>query len=184
MKARVFLSLAVFLIFAGLAAAQTNTGTIKGRITLSGKPPGNPVIRMGRDPMCAKVNTGKQVVQETVLTQNGGLLNVFVKLQGNFPQAPVPAQPVTIDQHGCIYLPRVVGIRVGQTIEVKNSDSLLHNVHGLSTRNNGFNVSEPAAGVVQQFHPKDEEVMLRIKCDVHSWMTAYVGVVSHPYFSV
>src|SRR6266850_6950933 len=128
MKARVFLSLTVFLMFAGLAAAQSNTGTIKGRITLSGKPPGNPVIRMGRDPMCAKVNTGKQVIQETVLTRNGGLANVFVRLQGNFPQTSVPTQPVTIDQKGCIYLPRVVGIRVGQTLQIKNSDDWLHNV--------------------------------------------------------
>jgi plastocyanin len=169
----------------GAAAQGANRGTIKGRVRLSGKLPGNPVIRMGMDPMCAKTNAGKRVVQEAVVADlDGNLANVFVKLQGSFPQTALPTQPVTIDQRGCIYLPRVLGIRVGQTLEVKNSDSLLHNVHGLSTRNNGFNVSEPAAGMVQQFHPKDEEVMLRIKCDVHSWMTAYVGVVSHPYFAV
>ena len=184
MKARVFLSLAVFLIFAGLAAAQTNTGTIKGRITLSGKPPGNPVIRMGRDPMCAKVNTGKQVVQETVLTQNGGLLNVFVKLQGNFPQAPVPAQPVTIDQHGCIYVPRVVGVRVGQVLQIKNSDNWMHNLHSASIKNTSFNVGQPRAGLVQSYKPTQEEIMIKLGCDMHSWMTAYVGVVNHPYFTV
>ena len=66
---------------------------------------------------------------------------------------------------------------------MKNSDELLHNVHGLSARGNGFNISEPKAGMVQQFKLKDEEI-LRLKCDVHSWMTAYIGIVSHPYFAV
>jgi hypothetical protein len=167
------------------AAQATGRGTIKGHVRLSGKLPGNPVIRMGMDPMCAKINAGKRVIQEAVVADlEGNLANVFAKLQGSFPQTPAPTQPVTIDQRGCIYVPRMIGVRVGQTLEVKNSDPLLHNVHGLSTRSNGFNISEPAAGMVQQFRPKDEEVMLRVKCDVHSWMTSYVGVVSHPYFGV
>jgi hypothetical protein len=69
-------------------------------------------------------------------------------------------------------------------LQVRNSDQLLHNVHGMSAKDNGFNISEPKAGMVQQFRLKDEEIMLRLKCDVHSWMVAYVGVVSHPYFAV
>jgi plastocyanin len=169
------------------ASGQTaKYGTIRGHIRLSGKPPGNPVIRMGMDPMCAKINRGKQVVQENVAAAaDGSLKNVFVTLQGPFPQTPAPpSTPVVIDQRGCIYTPRVVGIRVGQTLQVLNSDELLHNVHGLSARSNGFNVSQPKAGMVQQFRVKDEEIMLRLKCDVHSWMTAHVGVVNHPYFAV
>jgi hypothetical protein len=68
-------------------------------------------------------------------------------------------------------------------LQVRNGDELLHNVHGLSARGNGFNISEPKAGMVQQFLLKDEDI-LRLKCDVHSWMTAYIGIVSHPYFAV
>jgi hypothetical protein len=90
---------------------------------------------------------------------------------------------VKLDQQGCVYLPRVVGARVGQPLQVHNSDELMHNVHSLSAKSNTFNVSEPKAGMMQQFKMKDEE-MLQIKCDVHSWMTAYVGIVSHPYFAV
>jgi hypothetical protein len=166
-------------------AAQANTGTIKGRVRLSGKPPGNTIIRMGVDPMCNKVNAGKRVVQETVVASaDGGLSNAFVKLQGTFPQTPVPADPVLIDQRGCIYLPRVVGMRVGQTLQVRNSDSFLHNVHSSSAHNNTFNVGQPTAGLVYQFRPKEEEIMLQLKCEVHRWMIAYVGIVSHPYFAV
>ena len=169
-----------------VASAQAaGRGTIKGHVRLAGEEPGNPVIRMGKDPMCAAVNRGKQVVQETVLASlDGSLANVFVRLEGTFPATPVPTEPVTIDQRSCVYVPRVMGVRVGQTLQVRNDDEILHNVHSLSVKSNTFNVSEPKAGMVQQFKMKDEEVMLRIKCDIHSWMTTYVGVVPNPYFAV
>ena len=180
---------AVSVVAAGLVATAggqaAGRGTIKGHIKLAGPLPGNPVIRMGMDPKCAQANRGTRVVQETVVAAlDGSLANAFVRLQGTFPPTPVPTEPVTIDQGGCVYRPRVIGVRVGQTLQVKNSDDLLHNVHGLTAKNNGFNVSEPKAGMVQQFKMKDEEVMLRVKCDVHSWMTSFVGVVTNPYFSV
>jgi plastocyanin len=194
MTLRVLLGVSVSLaLIAALGGADRATagqaagsrGTIKGRVRLSGKAPGNVVIRMGMDPMCAKINAGKQVIQPVVVTSDdGGLANVFVKLQGTFPQTPVPTDPVTLDQRGCMYAPRVVGVRVGQTLQVRNSDDFLHNVHGMSGAGNGFNVSEPKAGMVQQFPLKNEETMLTLKCDVHRWMMAFVGVVSHPYFAV
>ena len=164
---------------------RPEVGTIKGRVRLTGKSPGNAVIRMGVDPMCGKMNAGKQVVQEqVVVSADGGLANAFVRLQGSFPRAAAPTQPVTIDQRACFYIPRVVGAQVGQTLQVRNSDPMLHNVHSLSSGTNGFNVGQPSAGMVYTFQLKQEEIMLRLKCDVHRWMTAYIGVVSHPYFAV
>jgi hypothetical protein len=170
----------------GVVAAQTGgRGTITGHVRLLGELPGNPVIRMTRDPMCAKVNAGKRVIQETVLAAlDGSMANVFVQLTGSFPDTPIPAQPVTIDQRGCVYLPRVVGVRLGQTLQVRNGDNLLHNVHGLSGRGQGFNIGQPLAGMVNRVPLKQEETMLKLSCDVHTWMRAYVGVVKHPYFAV
>jgi len=107
-----------------------------------------------------------------------------VRVQGMFPRTPVPTEPVTIDQRGCVYTPRVVGARVGQTLQVHNSDGLLHNVHSLSASSNSFNIGQPLSGMMYKFQLKDEEVVLPLKCDVHRWMTAYIGVVSHPYFAV
>jgi plastocyanin len=95
----------------------------------------------------------------------------------------VPVEPVTIDQRGCIYVPRVVGARVGQVLRVRSDDNLLHNVHSMSTATNGFNIGQPMAGMQYDIRLKDEEI-LKLKCDVHRWMTAYIGVVSHPYFAV
>jgi len=180
----VFLLLACSIVAAG-AVAQSNTGTIKGHVRLTGKLPGNPIIRMGMDPMCSKMNAAKRVVQQYVVaTIDGSLANVFVRLKGNVPQTPIPTQPVVIDQQACVYTPRVVGARVGQTVQVKNSDMLLHNVDALSGKNNGFNIAQPRAGLVYEFKPKNEEIMLHLKCDVHNWMNAYVGIVTNPYFSV
>ena len=160
-------------------------GTIRGRIRLTGATPGNPIIRMGADPLCSRINRGTRVVQEAVLTTaDGGLANVFIKLDGSFPQSPVPTASVTIDQRGCIYSPRMVGVRVGQTLAVRNNDALMHNLHGVSGAGNGFNVSQPKAGMVRTFRMMSEETVLRLRCDVHGWMTAYIGVVSHPYFAV
>ncbi len=159
-------------------------GTITGRVRVNGPVPGNPVIRMGMDPKCASINAGKRPVQEIVVAgADGSLANVFVSLQGSFPPGPVPTEPVTIDQRGCVYVPRVVGAQAGQIVQVRNSDDLYHNVHGTSGRGNGFNISQPTAGVLQEIRLNDPEVMMRVACDVHRWMTAFVGVVSHPYFA-
>jgi plastocyanin len=159
-------------------------GTIKGRITFTGKEPGNRVIRMGMDPMCAAANRGKLTVNQIYAVGEGNTLgNVFVKVEGTFPPTPVPKAPVVLDQHACIYVPRMVGARVGQTLVVKNSDNWLHNVHTDSVKRNGINRSTPQAGMSVSLVLKDEE-MLRVGCDVHRWMTAWVGIVSHPYFAV
>ena len=170
----------------GLDRAQTTAaGTVQGHVRLSGPPPGNTIIRMGVDPRCSQMNGGKRVVQETVVTiTDGSLANVFANLTGPFPPSLPPADPVTIDQRRCIYAPRVVGARVGQTLEFRNSDETLHNVHSLSIKDNDFNVGQPVKGAVYRFQLKREEVMLHVKCDVHRWMTTYIGVVNHPYFAV
>jgi plastocyanin len=168
-----------------VTSVQPNKGgTIRGHVAAKGKVPGNPIIRMGMDPMCAKLNAGKRTVQEIVAASaDGSLANVFVSLQGSFPATPVPAEPVTIDQRGCVYVPRVVGAQVGQAVQVRNSDELLHNVHSTSGRGNAFNFSQPKAGIVRELRLKDPEIMVRVTCDVHRWMTAFVGVVNHPYFA-
>jgi len=94
------------------------------------------------------------------------------------------SQKADFEQQGCVYLPRIQGARVGQTLEVKNSDQTLHNIHSLTTKSNAFNTGQPRAGMVFKFQLKAEEVMLRLKCDVHPWMVGHVGVVSHPYFAM
>jgi plastocyanin len=172
------------LLLLVIAAPLFAQGTVTGHVKLTAVPKNNPRIPMGADPNCLTINAGKSVVQETVLrAADGGLANVFVSLKGSFPQAAGGAQAV-IDQRGCTYHPRIQGARVGQTLSVKNSDQTLHNIHSLSTKGNAFNSGQPQAGMVFQYKLKSEEVMLHVKCDVHPWMTGYIGVVNHPYYAV
>jgi plastocyanin len=179
------LSLAAISAAPGQLAAAPATGAISVRVKLSGTPPGNSVIRMGVDPMCGKITAGQRVVDAVVVADaDGNLANAFVSLQGTFPAAAAPAKPVIIDQQGCQYLPRVVGVRVGQTLEVRNSDPLLHNVHAVSSTSNGFNVSVPKAGMVHRVQLKNAESMLHLRCDVHRWMTSFVSVMAHDFFAV
>jgi plastocyanin len=173
------------IVAAGAGWSQSHGGTITGHVTLAGKPPGNPIIRMGVDPKCADLNAGRQVIQESArVTRDGSVANVFVRLEGSFPPAPVPSTPVVIDQRSCVYAPRVVGVRVGQKLQIRNDDDLLHNVHSSSSGSNSFDVGQPKQGAVFEFTPRAPEVMVKLGCDVHRWMIAYAAVMPHPYFAV
>ena len=89
-----------------------------------------------------------------------------------------------IDQQQCWYVPRVVGVRVGQPLQVLNSDPLLHNVRANSAVNEPFNQGQPVQGMRYSHTFSTAEVMVPMKCDVHAWMNAWIGVVDHPYFAV
>ncbi len=165
-------------------ATPLTRGSVRGRVTVVGSVPENEPLRMAADPMCKSASGGQRVLDDAVVVApDGGLANVFVEIEGDFPDTPMPAEAVSVDQRGCIYRPRVVGVRVGQALVVRNSDNGLHNVHGASTDRDSFNVSQPLSGMTNTFHPRDPGI-LRLKCDVHTWMVAFVGVVKHPYFAV
>ena len=87
-----------------------------------------------------------------------------------------------LDQDKCRYAPRVLGVRVGQPLQVRNSDPLLHNVRSNGVINQAFNKSTPIEGMTFNHTFATKEVMVPFKCDVHGWMSAWVGVLDHPYF--
>jgi plastocyanin len=167
-------------------SAASSTGTIQGHVRLSGPAPGNPIIRMGMDPMCAKLNAGPaRPVQQIVLRgADGALANAFVTLKGTFANVPPPSAPVVIRQVKCVDEPRVVGAMVGQTLRIVNSDTLAHETHAANSTTNTFKVTQPHSDMVFDYTLKGPEEMLRLACDVHRWMTAWVGVEPHPYFNV
>ena len=157
--------------------------TIKGKVLLEGTPPENPVIKMSSDPACGNA----EVRGESYLADNGALQNVFVHITdglGNKYIFDTPTEPVKLDQKGCRYVPHVLGVRTTQPLEVSNSDETLHNVHGMPKVNREFNQGQPIAGMKNSVTFTSPEVMVPFKCDVHPWMSAFIGVVSHPYFAV
>ena len=157
--------------------------TITGKVLFEGTAPENPVIKMSSDSACGTAGTRT----ETYVVDNGGLKNVFVYVKdglGNKWIFDTPADPVKIDQKGCHYAPHVVGVRAGQPLEISNSDATLHNVHGMPKDNKEFNQGQPIQGVKNTVVFNTPEVLIPFKCDVHSWMNSFVGVVDHPYFAV
>ena len=165
-------------------AGQGGTGTIVGHVHYMGPTPVNPIIRMGADPRCNKLYVGKRPTSPTfVVGADGAMANVLVNLDGMFPATPVSNMPVVLDQKDCQYAPRVVAARIGQTLEVRNDDPTEHNVHASSMVGNDFNTTQPVKSMPFDFKLKGGEI-LRVRCDNHTWMTAYVGIFEHPYFSV
>ena len=160
-------------------------GNVTGRMAFEGTAPTPNVVRMDSDPNCVQVGT--TVTDEIVVVGAGGALqNVFVYVKdglGNL-RFPVPATPVLLDQKGCHYVPHVLGVQVGQSVEVLNSDQTLHNVHAVPMANQEFNTGQPLAGMKHTHQFSTAEVMVPFKCDVHPWMHAYVGALDHPYFAV
>ena len=158
-------------------------GTITGKVLLEGAAPENPIIKLSSDSACGSAETRA----ETYVVDNGGLKNVFVYVKdglGNKYIFDTPTEPVKLDQKGCHYVPHVVGVRTTQPLEISNSDATLHNVHGMPKDNREFNQGQPIQGVKNTVTFNAPEVLIPFKCDVHSWMNAFVGVVSHPYFAV
>ncbi len=158
-------------------------GEISGKALVDGQLPPNPPIKMAGDPACNNPNA----TAEIYVANNGALENVFVYIKdglGNKYLFDTPTQPVELDQKGCMYHPHVLGLRVGQPLRVVNGDQTMHNVHGMPQTNREFNKSQPITGQKDDFTFTAPEVMIPFKCDVHSWMKAYVGVLNHPYFAV
>ena len=114
------------------------------------------------------------------------LQNVFIYVKEGLPPRlyPVPSTPVVLDQQKCRYVPRVVGLQAGQSLTIRNSDPLLHNVRAEALINQPFDLGTPIQGMEVTRTFSTREVMVPFNCNVHAWMNAYVGVVEHPHFAV
>ena len=159
-------------------------GNIAGSIVFEGDAPSMDAIDMSSESVCADKHASTPMVPEVVVNSNGTLANVFVYVKEGLEslQFPTPGA-VLLDQNGCVYVPHVLGVMAGQDITIKNSDGLLHNINATPAEQRGFNTSQPVAmETTRSFGTA--EVMVPLRCDVHGWMNAYVGVLDHPYHSV
>jgi plastocyanin len=171
----------------GQKVDTATAGDVKGSVMLDGTAPKNEAIKMNADPVCVKENKNPQF-QETYMVGSDGksLANVFVYVKdglGNYVY-DTPTEPAKIDQKECRYHPHVFGMRVGQPLEIVNSDPTLHNIHALPKSNQEFNTGQPIQNMKTTHTFTAKEVMVPFKCDVHGWMNAYVGVLDHPYYAV
>jgi plastocyanin len=169
----------------GPAAGATGAASVTGKIVFEGTIPTPEKYKMTADAFCAKAHPGDVAKQDIEIGPDRGIADVFVYVKaginGSYPPPPTAA---VIDQKGCRYSPHVFGVVAGQNIEILNSDPTLHNIHSLPEKNEAFNLGMPVQGMKYTKKFDKPEVMVRIKCDVHGWMSAYCGVVAHPFFAV
>jgi len=166
-------------------AGSAWAGSVKGKVTFAGDPPQRRQIQMSADPKCEAANPGGRL-GDVYLINGGAFQNVFVYVKDGLAGKtfPVPAEPAEIDQKGCMYSPHVLGIMVGQELVIKNGDDTLHNVHALPEKSKQFNNAMPMKDMVIKKKFTAPEVMVRFKCDVHPWMSAFIGVLDNPFYAV
>jgi plastocyanin len=164
------------------ATAATAAVTVK----FEGTVPEPVRINMAADRSCLELHDEPVYSREVMVNEDGSLANVFVYVKEGLEgkSFPTAEESVVLDQSGCWYKPRVFGLMVGQTLVIRNSDPTLHNVHAVARTNREFNIGQPVKGMETPRTFNETEVMIPFKCDVHPWMSAYAGVLPHPYFGV
>ncbi len=171
------------------AAASAATGSLSGTVFFDGKAPERKPIAVSSLPGC---NHEGELLTEQYIVQAGRLANAFVyvkKLPSHVVVPPLPSEPVVLDQKGCQYVPHVVGVRVGQTLLVKNSDGINHNVKvdPRTAKNSdklGMNKMQPPNTAAFELVFEQAEVLVPFGCTLHPHMNAHVGVVDHPFFAI
>jgi plastocyanin len=159
-------------------------GSITGTVKYAGPRPHPKLIDMSSDPACVAAHKGK-AYDESLVTEKGGLGNAFVYISKGIEGKTfaVPDTGVTIDQAGCWFRPRVLGLQTGQTLDVVNSDPVTHNIHPMAVINHEWNHSQGPGDPPMHRKFTKQEVMIPVKCNIHDWMHAFIGVVDNPYFA-
>lgn len=163
-----------------------NGGTVSGRVFLAGKPPTMPVLDMSANPACERLNKKPRRAEQVIVNRGGMLKNTFVWIKSGLPEArwAPPKEAAQLEQQGCVYEPHVLGLMVGQQLDISNSDTVNHNVHAESVVNPAFSETEPPRAEKKTKQFDSPEVLIPVSCGVHPWMRSYLGVSPHPFFFV
>ena len=175
-----FFALVGAVAWSVIAGGPASAGSIKGLVQLAGSPGEPRKLAVTIDQfVCGK----EKDADDLVLSPQKGIRSAVVWLETPPPGVKAnPAPPAQIDQKQCAFTPRVVVVPAGGTVEFLNSDRLLHNIHSVSKDNPTINRTQPKARTIPVVFAKPE--IIRIKCDLHSWMNAWVVVADHPFYAV
>ena len=167
-------------------AAAGGGGTITGTVKYAGTPPSPVPIHFGAEQQCALVHGATPpMVEDVVINSNGTVRDVLIYVTGEvLGQYAAPAELLVFEQRGCVFVPHVGAVMVGQPVEVRNADAILHNVRAQSKLGQSFNIAQPTQGMKTTKKLLKPEIGIPLKCDVHFWMTGYLHVLAHPFFAV
>lgn len=184
-SSKLLVTLAASFVVAVVAQAA-DSASISGKVAFEGTAPKQKKIKTDADPKCAELHADSPLLsEEVVVNSDGTLKNVFVYIKSGLEGKTYepPKTPVEVDQAGCHYVPHVFGMMAKQPLKIVNSDDTLHNIHAMPTKSKEFNVGQPNKGMETIRTFAEPEIMVHLKCDVHPWMSAYVGVMDNPFFS-
>ena len=165
--------------------SKNDEGTITGVIKFEGDPPPVKKIDMSADPNCLKA--GGDTTSDDIVVNNGKLANVFVYLKGGPAdrfQYDTPSEAAVLDQKGCRYDPRVLGLQTNQTLRILNSDPTTHNIHPTPRSNPEWNEAQTAGAPPKEKKFAKPETLIPVKCNQHPWMKSNIGVLDHPFYAV
>jgi plastocyanin len=170
-------------------SAAVLAGDVTGTVTLKGTPPPEkPIAPLNADVNCGKVAKGPVTTRHYVVGAGGGLGNVVVYVKGGLEgkKFEAPASKAVMDQISCLYEPYVMAAQTGQAVEIRNSDPFLHNVNFMKSDvgNKPFNFAQSGGAKPVDKIFENQEVFVKLQCNVHPWMFGYIGVVANPYFAV
>lgn len=164
--------------------ASGNEGNLVGTISFTGAVPAPRKMEMSQDPACEKLG---EAFLDDIVVSHGKLQNAFVFVKSDLLRSvafETPTAAVTLDQKGCKYAPRVLGLQTGQPLKIINSDPTDHNIHPVPKINKEWNQSQIVGQgpIIRKF--TQPETLIQVKCNKHPWMVAWVGVLPHPFFAV
>lgn len=183
--------IAAFLVIISTSVALANEqGRLFGRAVFAGDIPTTQTLRVSGDNYCEEVAKGNPpVIEEVVVNPNKTVKNVIVWVESGWPDNAKPAlvarENAVLTQQDCRFVPHVLAVTTNQLIQLDNNDPTLHNVNALPKNNPRYNRTafgkEGEPGILKFTRP---EVGIKIKDDIHPWMTAWVAVFDHPAFAI
>jgi plastocyanin len=159
--------------------ANAAGGTISGTVKYDGTPPKPKKLEITKDKEVCGLH--EHFEQDLVVGSDGGIANAVIVVKG--AKGALKPETVNFDQHGCQYEPHVLAFPAGSTVEIKNDDGILHNIHTYSKVNPSFNMAQPKfKKVIKQTVAKPE--VIKVTCDAHGWMHGWWVATDTPYFAV
>jgi Carboxypeptidase regulatory-like domain len=183
-----YISSLALVVLAGFAIAvlgapPAGSGAIEGKVTYTGTPPKMKPIDMAKEPTCAKEHNPPEMAQNVVTGPGNALQYVVVYISAGEQPSPTPSQAVRFDQKGCMYIPHVLPMQVGQELMIYTDDPFAHNIHPLPKVNPEWNKSQPpgAAPIDTKW---DKPEFIEVKCNIHPWMHGYFVVLRTSRYAV
>lgn len=159
----------------------SNGGAIAGAVKFTGTVPPLEKLKVDKDlAVCGK--GGEKLAETLLVSPTKGIKHAVVTLEGITQGKKFPTKSVTLDQRNCVYIPHVLVAPTGSQLVLLNGDGVMHNVHAYSLKNTPFNESIPV--MKKSLKSLKFSEVVRMGCDVHRWMGAWIVVVDHPYYAL